>query len=142
VKILSWPRFVDLVTVIWLAIFILSFFASPSTESTLRTTNIAILSVFVVDLGVSYWKVKSPSIFLKKHWLDILMVIPYFRIFRIARILHLIRFVRIAKSIKIIKMVKAVKAMKVSKWVRFRKVSVIMHEIGDLFRTIKSRFIC
>ncbi len=139
-KILSWSRFVDLVTIIWLVIFVLSFFTSPSTEDTLRTINIAILSVFVIDLGVLYWKIRSPSIFIKKHWLDILMVIPYFRIFRIARILRLVRFVRIAKSIKIIKISKVVKAMNVSKWVKFRKVSVIVHEIGDLFRTIKSRF--
>ena len=136
-KILSWSRFVDFVTIIWLVIFILSFFTSPSTEETLRTINIAILSVFVIDLGVLYWKIRSPSIFIKKHWIDILMVIPYFRIFRIARILRLVRFVRIAKSIKVIKMSKA---MKVSKWIKFRKVSVILHEIGDLFRTIKSRF--
>ena len=130
--ITHWSKFVDLVTIIWLVIFVLGFFTSPSLEDTLRTVNIAILSIFVIDLGVSYWKVRSPSLFVRKHWLDILMVIPYFRVFRIARILRLARFIRIFKSVKAFRSVKLI---------RFGKVSMILHEIGDLVRTTKSRFV-
>ena len=99
--ILSWPRIVDVVTVIWLAVFILGFFVSPALADTLRMVNIVILSVFVADLWVSYRKVRSVPVFVKKHWLDILMVVPYFRIFRVARILRLVRFVRIARGVKV-----------------------------------------
>lgn len=141
-KILSWSKLVDFITVVWLVLFVIGFFANPSLESSLRTANIAILSVFVADLGVTYWKVRSPSVFVRKHWLDILMVIPYFRIFRIARILRLMRFVRIAKSVNIIRRsAKVIRFVKATKWTRFRKISLILHEIGDLFRTTKSRFV-
>lgn len=120
---LSWSKIVDVVTVIWLAIFIFGFFVSPSLAHILRMVNIAILSVFLADLWVSYRKVRSISIFVKQHWFDILMVIPYLRVFRIARILRLARFTRIAKMAKV------------------SKASLIVHEIGDLFRTVKSKFV-
>jgi len=124
--ILSWTRVVDVVTIIWLAIFIFGFFVSPALADTLRMVNIAILSVFVADLWVSYRKVRSVSVFAKKHWLDILMVIPYFRIFRVARILRLIRFARIVRGAKV---------------ARLGKGALIVHEIGDLLRAVKSRFV-
>jgi len=136
---LSWSRLVDIVTIIWLIIFILGFFASPALADALRMANITILSVFVVDLWVSYRKVRSLPIFLKRHWLDILMVIPYFRIFRVARILRLARFIRIARGVKIVRSAKIVKAVKTVKLAKFAKVSVIMHETADLLRTAKSR---
>ena len=107
----------------------------------MRIANIVILSVFVADVWVSYRKVRSLKLFVKKHWLDILMVIPYFRVFRIARILRLARFVRIARAAKAIQPAKVVKALKVFKGAKFGKVSLIVHEIGDLLRTIKSRFV-
>ncbi len=124
----SWTRIVDTITILWLAIFIYGFFASPTVADTLRIVNIIILSVFVVDLWVSYRKVRSVPIFVKKHWLDILMVIPYFRIFRIARILRLARFLRFARIAR------------TAKIGRLGKTLPITHEVGDLLRTIKSRF--
>lgn len=152
-KVISWSRFVDLITVIWLVIFILRFFTSPALSDALEIANIAILSVFVADLGVSYRKARSISVFFRKHWFDILMVIPYFRIFRIARILRLARFIRIARAVKVIRMTKTlriaktgrmakvVRATKASKWKKLDKTLGIVHEIGGLLRTIKSRFI-
>ena len=140
-KKLHWSKLVDFITVVWLVLFVISFFANPSLESSLRTANIAILSVFVADLGIVYWKVRSPSVFVRKHWLDILMVIPYFRIFRIARILRLLRFVRITRGLKLTRLSKTFKVAKILKSSKVGKVSLTIHEIGDLLRTTKSRFI-
>lgn len=98
---MTWPKFVDIVTVIWLVLFGCSFFTLPEVLATsIEWTCWVILSVFVADLVVAYLRVRNIPRFLKKHWLDILMVIPYFRIFRVLRLLRLFRFTRFAKVLK------------------------------------------
>ena len=89
-----WDRFVDFATVIWLVIFVTSL-----NEPALISANVslALIGVFVADLGVKYRRAPNLRVFLRTRWTDILMVIPYFRIFRILKFVRLLRLVKAAK---------------------------------------------
>ena len=94
----SWDRFIDLVTVVWLVLFIIGFI-----NSELLPANITfmLIGVFVLDLVVKYRRVSNLRTFLRRHWTDVLMVIPYFRILRVlrfGRLLRVLRSLKIAKS--------------------------------------------
>jgi len=42
-----------------------------------------IVIMFIVDLSFKYYRVKSAKIFVKKYWLDIIAVFPFFLLFRL-----------------------------------------------------------
>ena len=42
-----------------------------------------IISVFVIDLCFKFYRVRKFNIFLKKYWLDIIAVFPFFLLFRV-----------------------------------------------------------
>ena len=136
----QWSKFVDIVTVIWLIIFIIGFFNSEKITRYCNILNIIILIVFITDLVIIYIYSENRKKFIKKNWLDILMVIPYFRIFRILRIFRVLKITRVLKTVRTIKIAKHItksnKAIKLTKNTKFIKIS---HEIYDLFRTIKGR---
>jgi len=93
-----WDRFVDFMTVIWLGVFVVGFVAPPLIPSNVQ---LILLAVFVGDLGVKFRRDPDPRTFLRRRWIDILMVIPYFRIFRIikfVRLLRILKTLRIAKA--------------------------------------------
>lgn len=133
----KWSRFVDIVTVIWLSIFITGFFSTKRIADVCNILNIAILSVFVTDLVIIYRSSSNWHIFLKKHWFDILMVIPYFRVFRVFRIFRVLRLIRIAKAAKAAKM--ATRSSRVIKLSKANKLVKIGHETYDLIKTVKGR---
>ena len=83
-----WRLFVDIATVVWLLLFVLMLLPGEQFEGLgVRTVSLALLAVFVADLGVTYHRSgERPTHFLRTHWLDVLLVIPYFRIFRILRV--------------------------------------------------------
>jgi len=106
-----WDRFIDLATVIWLALFIVGLVSSALIPGNVQ---LVLLAVFVADLGVKFHTDPDKRTFLRRRWTDILMVIPYFRIFRILKFVRLLRFlktVRIAKAGRFpgIKMVEALR---------------------------------
>lgn len=92
-----WDRFVDFVTVLWLALFFTGI-AKPGLIP--ESIELGLLSVFVADLVVKYRRVPYFKTFVRRHWSDILMVIPYFRIFRILKLFRLIRILKVAKITK------------------------------------------
>ncbi len=84
------------------------YFDGPSDRRNLRslgqfgqTALLALLPIYVVDLGVQYRRVGSFRLFLKRHWLTILMTIPYLRVLRLARLARLTRVMRLVKLAKI-----------------------------------------
>lgn len=93
----KWTKVVDIVTIIWLGIFMIGFFVTERIVHVCNILNVAILSVFVADLVIIYKSSSNWRMFLKKHWFDIIMVIPYFRIFRIFRIFKVLKILRVAK---------------------------------------------
>lgn len=99
-----WDRFVDVVTVVWLSVFAVGLL-SEEWSGFCDGVNLALLPVFVADLGVRYLRVRDVREFLTKHWFDLVIVIPYFRF---------LRFVRLARVAKLPRTGKAVKAPKTS----------------------------
>ena len=95
---LKWDRFVDCVTVIWLVIFFTNI-AKPETIP--KSIEYGLLSIFVADLVVKYRRVSNFRVFIRRHWSDILMVIPYFRILRFFRLIRFIRILRVARIARV-----------------------------------------
>jgi len=136
----KWSRFVDIVTLIWLSIFITGFFSTERIADICNILNIGILIVFVADLVIIYRSSSNWHIFLKKYWFDILMVIPYFRVFRIFRIFRLLKIVKITKAARAAKAAKMI--TKSSRAIRLGKSNKLIkfgHETYDLIRTVKGR---
>lgn len=117
----KWTKLVDIVTIIWLGIFMIGFFATERIVHVCNILNVAILSVFVADLVIIYKSSSNWRMFFKKHWFDIIMVIPYFRIFRIFRIFRVLKILRVAKVARAAKAAKM--ATKSRRVVRFGKVN-------------------
>ncbi len=103
-----WKTFVDIATVVWLGLFAVSFVPGEQfSPPWLGTLALGLLGVFVADLGVTY--VRSglpPGAFLRRHWTDVLLVIPYFRIFRILRVgrgMRIVRLLRMRRATKAVR---------------------------------------
>ncbi|MEK6841248.1 MAG: ion transporter [Nanoarchaeota archaeon] len=52
-------------------------------ENQILVLDYFIVIIFIMDLGFKYYRVKSAKEFLKKYWIDIIVVIPFFLIFRL-----------------------------------------------------------
>ena len=138
---LKWSKLVDKITILWLIIFIIGFFTTGNISYICEILNLIILLVFLADLVIVYKYSRNLKDFLKGHWFDIIMVIPYLRVFRIFKIFKVLR---IYKTIRIIKLINSANAIsKVSKVFILKRIvnaMKIIHEILDLLRTIRVRF--
>ena len=98
ILMVMWDRFVDFITVVWLTVFFVGI-ANPGL--TPDYLELGLLSVFVLDLVVKYRREPNIKTFVRKRWVDILMVIPYFRIFRMLKLFRLIRVLKAAKVFRV-----------------------------------------
>ena len=108
----SWDEFVDLVTVVWLFVFVIGL-VYPDYSSVTDTINLGLLPVFIADLYVGYRRTGDLRTYIRKKWLDILLVIPFLRILRIIRIIRVVKTVKavktMSKTTKIIKTTNTIK---------------------------------
>ncbi len=132
---MSWDRFVDVVTIIWLLFFALGSF-NPGLETLCSTINLSLLPVFIADLIIKYKRVGNAKYFLKHHWLDILTAIPYFRFLRVFRIVRAVRAVRGLKASKTLKSGKAVIAAKTMLYT-LKKAEKIVKALKKAKRLVK-----
>lgn len=132
----KWSKFVNYVTVFWLLIFILGLFSKGVLEEVCHYSNLMILLIFLFDLVIVYLNSNNLKDFIFGNWFDILMVIPYFRIFRVAKFARLLKLLKVSKLQPLVKRLLALNKIK-----KFVNLSVFTHELLDLYRTIKSRFI-
>ena len=108
----NWIIFVDVVTVIWLIVFFVGLLKSdPRVTRYCNIINLVILPVFLVDLFFIYRETSNLRVFLKTKWLDILLVIPYFRIFRLLRFARVIKFMKLIRFGRVARSTKAVKKL-------------------------------
>ena len=56
-----------------------------------------IVIIFIIDLSFKYYRVKNAKIFIKKYWLDIIAVFPFFLLFRLVE--EVILFFRISAEL-------------------------------------------
>lgn len=101
-----WKKSVDIVTVIWLISFILSYFVSGILKSLTNTISIFVAVFFIIDLIIIFREIGSIKIFLKQNWLDILLLIPFFRLFKV------LRFAKVKRIGKIYKLINKSKRIK------------------------------
>lgn len=67
----------------------------PEVNFDLEIINDVITAIFVVEL-LMRWLVSSGSgAFLKRHWIDLIAVLPLLRVFRLGRVFQLVRIMRI-----------------------------------------------
>ncbi|MFQ6134927.1 MAG: hypothetical protein ACE5KU_03820, partial [Nitrososphaerales archaeon] len=104
-----WRLFVDAVSLIWLAAFTTSLLAyytefitvSPAILYVTDAITLFTLPVFIADLALKYYRRDHSKAFFKKHWVDIISVVPYFRVLRVfsmVKILGLVRLGRIPRA--------------------------------------------
>ena len=54
--------------------------------------------VFAFDVFLKYRASENWKVFLKKHWFDIVLLVPFFRLFRVFRLLRLLKTMKFAKA--------------------------------------------
>lgn len=100
----GWDSFVDIITLIWITVFLYSIIIKYYTiEFYCNIAMLLLLPVFVVDLVLIYKSEKNFKSFIQNKWLDVLLAIPYFRIFRLLKLAKLLRFLKIIKFKKAVR---------------------------------------
>lgn len=123
-----WNLFVDAMSLVWIVAFSTSLLAydarlitmDPAILYVTDAITIFAMPVFIADLMLKYHRSEHSKVFFKKHWLDILFVVPYFRMLRalsMVRIVGLVRLGKLPRSLGIVvKAARAVsRALKLSK---------------------------
>lgn len=102
----------DLTTVAWFCIFIVGFMAfdadlvgleplikiPESYQTAWTVVNWSIWAVFAVDVWFKYRRIWNPREFVRRHWFDLLLLIPVFRVLAVLRVLRLLRMLRLARA--------------------------------------------
>lgn len=104
-----WNHFVDIISVIWVVAFMISLLASDmglliinnNIIFLLDTITLFLLPVFIFDLMIKYYLTGHSRTFLKKHWISILLVIPYFRVLKMLSFIKFIKIVQLSKIPKV-----------------------------------------
>ena len=107
-----WARSVELTTIVWLVIFFVGLFAFDSDlfgyekplidfpsewEFHWEVLSWIIWGVFVIDVYFKYKASENWKVFFRRHWFDIILLIPFFRILRVLRLLRLLKTLKFAK---------------------------------------------
>ena len=96
-SVLKWDYFVDIATVVWLALFVLRYTNQLAGPDLIIQT---MLAIFVADLVVKYRREGNLKSFLRHKWIDILLVIPWFRAFRLLKFIRMLRLLRVTLQLE------------------------------------------
>jgi len=125
-KKLRWSHVVDFASALWLLLFAISL--TPMTRAWVEDALLVILLVFVADLCVLYVQSNlRPYQFVRSFWVEIILLIPYFRIFRILRVG---RFIRALKFVRV---------QRLSKLLRFAEIGVDSTEVVEKIKRLTRR---
>ena len=91
-SVLRWDYFVDIATAVWFALFVLRYTNRLAFPDLILQT---MLAIFVADLVVKYRREGNLKSFLRHRWIDILLVMPWFRVFRLLKFIRMLRLLRI-----------------------------------------------
>jgi len=80
-----------------LAEYALEGYGNPQLLNIVVWVNFGLTWVFVVELLLRYAASTSLRRFFKEYWIDILAVIPWFRVFRFGRVVQLLRLIRVLR---------------------------------------------
>lgn len=93
----AWDVFVDITTLVWFVVFITPLVADGLASGWVGPVTAVIGGIYVIELAVIFRRSAGLLDFLRKAWLDLLLLIPFFRIFRVGRIARLFRIRRLAR---------------------------------------------
>tara|TARA_B110000438_G_C15304919_1_gene432781 strand:- start:16 stop:405 length:390 start_codon:yes stop_codon:yes gene_type:complete len=109
---IAWARSVNCTTIVWLVVFFIGLFAFDSDlfgfneplidfpsewKPAWELISWVIWGIFVVDVYFKYRDSENWKSFLKNHWFDIILLIPFFRILRILRLFRLLKTMKLFK---------------------------------------------
>ncbi|MBL7148162.1 MAG: hypothetical protein ISS82_05030 [Nanoarchaeota archaeon] len=107
-----------------------------------------IISIFVIDLIFKFYRVRKAKTFVKKYWLDIIAVFPFFLLFRVVEELMLIFRIsgEIAEAQKVlhtgVEIEKIAKEQRIIKEIaELEKGSAIFKEIGEGTKFTRTRML-
>lgn len=119
--------------ILLLIIYLYSALINPIVSKEVQTTlKYILIGYFVFELLIKYLLAKSFKYFITNYWLDILLVIPFFKSLKLFGLLGKgLKSVKILKSIKIIKIIKTIpytqKAIKIVKKIK-KSIKVIQKD--------------
>ena len=96
----TWDVFVDITTAMWLVVFIVSLVSDGWGAGWVGPVTMVIGGIYIIELAVIFRRSAGLLDFLRKAWLDLLLLIPFFRIFRVGRIARLFRIRRLARFVR------------------------------------------
>lgn len=106
----TWTIFVDVVTILWLTVFAVGLITpSEIIADRCNFISLLLLPVFVANLYILFRQADNFRLFIKQRWLDILIVIPYFRLFRVLSFARVIRALKLIKMARLLGITRAVK---------------------------------
>ena len=89
-----WNSIINISTVTWVIVFIVSFYINHKIVEILL---VLISLIFVIELIIIFSQRKSLKDFFIKNWLDIILLIPIFRIFKVLRLTKALKLSKIIK---------------------------------------------
>lgn len=111
-KLWHWIVFIGALLALASLILILTRDLTNDQRKILEAVELAILSIFALDLFNEYRNFKGSKIrFTREHWLDLIAVIPFFRIIRIAEIAKFEKLARLTEITEIEKTIVAEEAI-------------------------------
>ncbi|MBA2881822.1 hypothetical protein HNR65_002153 [Desulfosalsimonas propionicica] len=96
----AWDVFVDITTLIWFVVFIIPLVSDGRGAGWVGPVMAVIGGIYVIELVVIFRRSAGFWDFLRQAWLDLLLLIPFFRIFRVGRIARLFRLRRLARFVR------------------------------------------
>ena len=110
-KNMRWNVIINVTTFIWIVMFVIGFAAFDADlvgmtpiiplpediEVWWDVVNWTIWIIFVVDVCDKYRKSKDVKSFLRCNWLDLVFLIPFFRVLLLLRVVRLLRLVRMMR---------------------------------------------
>lgn len=108
-----WGVAVHISTLVWTVMFVVGFLAFDAdliglepliqlpahVEPVWDVVNWIVWGVFVVDVYIKYRRSDSFRVFVKKNWLDLLLLVPFFRVLLLFRVVRLLRLVRLFRTV-------------------------------------------
>ena len=95
--------FINLCIAVLILLSVFLIFAELTTSNTKKLDEIMKLNnfitwIFILELSLRYWTAPNKRIYFSNYWIDILSVIPAFRVFRSFRVLRLLRLLRLFRA--------------------------------------------
>jgi hypothetical protein len=94
----AWEVFIDLVTLVWFVVFVLELAGVAGGWT--GPVSFVIAGVYVADLVVIARRSCGVRDFLRRAWLDLLLLVPFFRIFRAGRVVRFFRVKKLARAVR------------------------------------------